>query len=177
MDFHEINNQGKIWIQRIDDINDISYSTSDESRILYSKSDEKIYIGTDSEWLALATNYSVISLNTKMIFGSYPLPTGWNIKNENDVLVSITNNSGSIGAKAGDWSITSVQNSQPHNHGGFTGSASSGMTGHRIIKDTGFISTAPSTHKHSIYSDGIHTHTFDGTWRPARRHFIEAIRI
>ena len=74
MDFFKIDSQGKLWIQRIDDINLIGHTASDERRLVYSKSDEKVYIGTSTEWRSLAIEYSVIDAGAKMLFGSYPLP-------------------------------------------------------------------------------------------------------
>jgi hypothetical protein len=170
MDFHRINDQGKIWIQRVDDVTLIGHTAADEGRMVYSKSNEKIYIATDTEWLVLATKYAVIESGSKMLFGSYPLPPGWNITAYNDVIVSITNSSGSIGSLDGSWVITGFGSEGSHDHGGYVESANVTVWS----EWTGSITTAATTHKHSLLSDGNHTHTFDGTWRPTNVKFCEA---
>jgi len=173
MDFYRINDQGKIWIQRVDDISLIGHRDSDEGRLLYSKSNQKIYIATSTEWRMLSVEYSVISSGTKMLFGSYPLPVGWNISNSNDMVVSLTNSSGSIGSIAGSWTITGMNNIESHNHTGATGTESAyreaklHLTGNRYT-------CAARYHTHSIVGDGIHSHTFGNSWRPSYTFFTEA---
>jgi hypothetical protein len=172
MDFHNINNQGKIWVQRVDDISLIGHTADDESRLVYSKSDDRIYIGTSTEWRVLAIEYSVIDQNSKMLFGSYPLPVGWNISNINDTMVSLTTATGSIGIYSGNWTITSIGQSDTHNHGGYTNLS----TYLRSVRsyDAHRVTRPYYAHKHSILADGAHTHTFDGTWRPEYVKFCEA---
>lgn len=169
MDFHRINDQGKLWIQRVDDISLIGHTVNDEGRLVYSKSDDKVYIATSTEWLELAIEYSVISTGTKMLFGSYPLPTGWNITAYDDIMVTITNNSVYVGSTNGSWYITGLQSDGSHDHTGLTGKCT--ITAH-IGGDV--IQIAHADHKHSILADGLHTHEFDGQWRPNHVKFCEA---
>jgi len=173
MDFHEINGQGEIWIQRVDDINLIGHTSDDESRLVYSKSNDKVYIGTSTEWRDLAIEYSVMEQGAKMLFGSYPLPIGWNIGNRNDEVVLITNSSGSIGAESGTWVISQMNNSNAHDHGGRTNRATVKISlkkydAHKVYRPLW-------NHRHSIMADGIHTHTFDGNWRPEYIKFCEGV--
>ena len=86
MDFHRINTQGRIWIQRVDDVSLIGHTADDEGRMVYSRSDDKIYIATSTAWVVLSTKYSVLTAGTTLLFGAYPLPTGWNITAYNDVI-------------------------------------------------------------------------------------------
>ena len=64
MDFHRINTQGRIWIQRVDDVSLIGHTASDEGRLVYSKSDDKMYIATSTAWVVLSTKYSVLTTGT-----------------------------------------------------------------------------------------------------------------
>jgi len=177
MDFHRINTQGKIWLQRVDDVSLIGHIASDEGRMVYSRSDEKIYIATSTEWLELSTEFSVLTAGTTLLFGAYPLPTGWNITNYNDVIVSITDSSDSIGSFAGGWTITGFGNAGSHDHGGTT-----------TQPDSLYISTAADNpdyvldnqyvdryHTHSLIGDGDHSHSFNGIWRPSNIKFCEAV--
>lgn len=172
MDFHNINNQGKVWIQRVDDISLIGFTADDESCLVYSRSDDKVYIGTSTEWRVLATEYSVMDQGSKMLFGSYPLPVGWNISDIDDTMVMITNSSGSIGSYSGTWTITAMLDSESHNHTGYTKYANVV----RYVKnysDAYRVDRPVASHRHSILADGIHSHTFDGLWRPAYIKFCE----
>lgn len=171
MDFFKIDSQGKLWIQRIDDINLIGHTASDERRLVYSKSDEKVYIGTSTEWRSLAIEYSVIDAGAKMLFGSYPLPVGWNIKNHNDMMVIITTHSSLIGSSSGSWSITGIANSQSHNHSGWTNTATTSIVIRKY--DAHRVERPVWSHKHSIAADGIHKHSFDASWRPEFIKFAE----
>lgn len=178
MDFHRINTQGRIWIQRVDDVSLIGHTADDEGRMLYSKSDDKVYIATSTEWLILATKYSVLTAGSTLLFGSYPLPTGWNITSYNDAIVSITNSSGSVGSFSGGWTITGFGAAGTHDHGGYATYDNDWMrvTQGGLYRDDLSDYEAPSyIHKHSIVSDGNHTHTFNGTWRPSNMKFCEAI--
>lgn len=172
MDFYRINNQGKLWIERVDDISLIGHTSGDESRLVYSKSDERVYIGTSTEWRVLAVEYSVMEAGTKMLFGSYPLPTGWNITTSDDMMVLITTTGSSVGSFSGSWTITGMQNIDSHNHTGWTNYATyfrqvRAYDAHKVWRPDG-------SHRHSILADGIHSHTFGSTWRPDHVKFSEA---
>ena len=173
MDFHEINIQGKFWIERIDDISLIGHTADDESRLVYSKSDERVYIGTSTEWRVLAIEYSVMSKGTKMLFGSYPLPTGWNITTTlSDLMVLITITGSSIGSFSGSWTITGMQNSDAHDHGGWTGIGDQAANVRKY--DVHRVTRPDGSHKHSILPDGIHSHPLiNSLWRPEYIKFSE----
>ena len=174
MDFYRINDQGKIWIQRVADVSLIGFRDHDEGRLLYSESDEKLYIATSTEWRELSAEYSVLTANTKMIFGSYPLPVGWNISTNSGMVIALTTSSGSIGTTDGTWTISGMNNIDSHNHAGVTGTESSyreaklHSTGNRYT-------CAARYHTHTIVADGVHSHTFTSSWRPAHVFFTEAI--
>jgi len=172
MDFFEINSQGKLWIQRVADIDLIGHTASDERRLVYSESDEKVYIGTSTEWRSLAIEYSVLQAGAKMLFGSLPLPVGWNIQTHNDMIVIITNDSDLIGNdEEGSWVITGIGNSQPHTHTGLTGLSTAIIDINKY--DAHSVERPNWAHQHTIVSDGIHTHSFGSSWRPAFINFVE----
>ena len=106
-----------------------------------------------------------------MLFGSYPLPTGWNISNFSDAIVSITNSTSSIGSFSGTWTIEEMNNSSSHKHTGWTGYTEYTRTAKNY--DAHRVDRPNWRHRHSIYPDGIHKHTFDGTWRPEYIKFCE----
>jgi len=173
MDYHRINTQGKIWIQRVDDVDVVAV---DEGGLLYSRSNDEIYIGTSTEWLSLSTKYSVLTAGSKLLFGSYPIPTGWNITSYNDVIVHLTDTSGSVGSLAGAWKITGFGSGGSHDHGGNTSTpdniyASWGDNNPDYVLN---IPTCSTFHGHTISSVGNHSHTFDGAWRPRSVKFCEA---
>ena len=177
MDFHRINTQGRIWIQRVDDVSLIGHIAADEDRLVYSKSDDNIYIATSSEWIVLSTKYSVLTAGSTLLFGSYPLPTGWNITNYNDVIVSITDSSGSVGSLAGAWQITGFGTGGSHDHGGSTTAPDNVyVTWPDNNPDyTLDASVVNHLHGHTLIADGVHTHSFDGAWRPRSVKFCEAV--
>ncbi len=177
MDFHRINTQGKIWIQRVDDVSLIGHTASDEGRMVYSRSDNKLYIATSTTWLALSIKYSVLTAGTTLLFGAYPLPIGWNITSYNDVIVSITNSSGSVGSFNGGWTITGFGAAGGHDHGGMTTApddvyVTPSDNNPDYTLDAEVVETY---HGHSIMADGNHSHSFNGSWRPRSVKFCEAI--
>lgn len=172
MDFYRLNNQGRFWIQRVDDINLIGHSAADERRLVYSRSDERVYIGTSTEWRILAIEYSVMGAGVKMLFGSYPLPVGWNIKAHNDMMVIVTNDSNLIGNEEGSWMITGMADSQSHDHSGWTAYATASVGIKRYRPPYNLTIPVPA-HRHTIVSDGIHTHSFNASWRPEFINFVE----
>ena len=177
MDFHIINTQGRIWIQRVDDVSLIGHIASDEGRMVYSKSDDNVYIASSSEWVVLSTKYSVLTVGSTLLFGSYPLPTGWNITNYNDVIVSITDNSGSVGSLAGSWQITGFGTGGSHDHGGNTTPPDNTYVAWPD-NNPDYTLDSPivwSLHSHTLDSDGVHEHSFGTAWRPRSVKFCEAV--
>ena len=177
MDFHKIKNQGNFWIQRVSDISVINHTASDEGRFVYSMSDDSVYVGTSTEFLKLSVEYSLISSGAKMLFGSYPLPVGWNITNfssDFDAVVSITNVSNDINKIGGTWTITGMNDSSDHDHTGYTDYSDEVYESRWHWDDPPFdFSGSAAVHRHSILSDGVHSHTFDGNWRPYYIYFAE----
>lgn len=177
MRFDKIKIKGKIWVQTVADGSTERHRGSiDEGRLIYSTADEKLYFGTDTEWLEFASRYDVFTAGTKLLMGYNPLPDNWAINSSssiNDRIVLLTNDASEIGDLTSDsWTITGMQSSESHDHGGSTNISSSYYSiGNSDFKGD-YIPLY--NHVHTITADGIHTHTFDGTWRPAHIKLVEA---
>lgn len=176
MRFHSIEIKGKIWIQ----VRAVAGSAArhrgvdDEGRIFYSTVDEKIWFATSTEWKELSGKHSVISSGSRMLFGTSPLPENWNLNATtiiNGKIIMVTNDSDEVGNySSGTWTITGMDTADSHDHGGTLASTSYYRIGKSDLK-----SVVPKyTHIHTLYADGVHQHTFNGTWRPAHVKLVEA---
>ena len=102
--------------------------------------------------------------------GKYPLPNYWNIDfGSNDIMPLISNDETMAGTYGGSWTISGVRSTGSHNHGGNTGTPNNSIV---IGASELYANVAGSNHTHSIQSDGIHSHTFDGSWRPKYTKFL-----
>lgn len=177
MKFYGIRSLGKLWLQRVNDINNETHRGDiDEGRLLYNKADEHLYAGSESRWLRISTPYDIFSLDTKVLFSSYPLPDTWNIDTTYDDMTVITTNlSGSVFTDSGSWTISGIQADGQHNHGARTGgpTANSSNIGRSDIYAYG----VRTYHTHTVSSDGSHQHFHDGTWRPAYIVSVVATRV
>ncbi len=169
--FHEISLKGKYWLHRIADIDTYIHEGSvDKARVVYSESDEKVYVGSGSGWLKFTTAYDVLSAGSKVLMGTFPLPTGWNIDvSEDDIWPTLTSNEGDIGtdhggSHVGGWTISGMQGSGQHNHGGRTKGAQGGTI---LIGESDIYSyVGDDKHNHNIQNAAQHFHSFTDTWRP-----------
>jgi len=172
MRFDKVQMQGKFWIER-------SISTArhkdivDEGRVMYASDTECLYFGTDSDWVKVAGQYDVFTPLTTMLFGKYPLPPGWNINVKEDIIVHMTITSSEVGNISGNWVITGADVQGTHRHGGVTGPATDYVVCGSNHNKGRVLPLA--SHTHSIQQDGLHTHTFDGTWRPQYIKLVEGV--
>jgi len=168
MRYDKVQLRGKLWLHRVADKDDHRHRTgTDEGRMIYSESDESIYYGKTDDWEKVVSSQDVISTGTKFLMSRFPIPDSWNILTSNDdITVLVTDTSGEVGDTGGTWAIDSMTGSTgAHDHSGLTGKVAS-YTAHLGSSEiSGTVQT--HLHKHSIQSDGLHAHTFDGTWRPA----------
>jgi hypothetical protein len=169
--YHEIKVLGKIWTQRVANINLVAHDGDiDKGRIVYSQHNDKLYYGTGTRWVRFNDKYAVIPQSTRLLFGRYPLPTGWNIIGSvDDYVLMLTSTEGDIGSTAGSWMITGIQSSGSHNHTGYLGPYTGGTE--KVGDSDKYGSSAVQSHTHAILgtagiNDGLHFHTFDGNWRP-----------
>jgi len=172
MRFDKVEVIGNIWLHRVADKDIERHRTGiDEGRFIYAQAQQKIYYGTSSDWQVISTRYDVIDSGTRMLMGKFPLPEGWNIVTENnDRLVLISNAGSEVGGTAGSWTITGLDQQGSHNH-----TTGFGYPRERLGSDNlDNQYTALYQHRHSIAVDGLHSHTFDGTWRPSYVKFCEA---
>ncbi|MHA2030691.1 MAG: hypothetical protein ACW99Q_15000 [Candidatus Kariarchaeaceae archaeon] len=169
MRFDKVEVIGSFWMHRVADADTHPHKAVDEGRLIYSIDNERVYYGSNTEWVLLTTAYDVIDQGQRMLFGSWPLPTGWNITNRDDVSVAIISAGGgvgSLGSEVGEsstWAITGIQEQGSHSHGGQTGNPD------RVVRrgtSDAQEYVAQDNHKHSLIVDGLHSHSFTGTWRP-----------
>ena len=148
MKFHTVDVQGKFWTERVADKDTTRHqNVIDEGRIIYSEADGKLYYGARSDWKQVMGKYDFITSQTKMMFGYFPLPDGWNIiTNKNEVLIDITITGDGVGDIEGTWTIQGIRSPQ----------------------------AGSNSHTHTIVEDGVHIHGFDINWRPAHIKFAEA---
>lgn len=168
MKFYGVNSRGKFWVHRVTNVNNETHNGEvDEGRFLYNKADEHLYVGDESKWIKITTPYDVFQVGTKLLFGSYPLPTNWNIDTTfYDFMPITTNASGSVATSGGSWTISGMQADGDHTHGGRTAGPTSNSSS--IGRSDIYAYGSGTSHTHSITRDGEHQHTFDPLlWRPA----------
>ena len=173
MKFHTVDVQGKFWTQRVSDKDTTHHKTgNDGGRLIYSESDGKLYYGGQSDWKIVMGKHDFMETNTRMMFGFFPLPDGWNInlvKNDMTVMISYTDDIGQI---VGSWTITGIQESGAHDHDGVTGPPDATIYAGK--SDVENPRAASNSHTHALLSDGIHIHGFNIDWRPSYIKFLEA---
>lgn len=163
--YYEINIKGKHWLHRVADKDTHTHNgEADESRLIYSEADKKVYLGDTSQWNLVTTPYDIFAQNTRVLMGKFPLPTGWNIVTSwnNNYSPIMTDTVGSIGTSGGSWTITGLQEGGSHNHGGRTGTSTSNVY---IGASDVYTLAAIYNHRHNIGYDGEHFHNFSGNWR------------
>lgn len=133
----------------------------DKTRMIYSEADERLYIGGLSAWIGISTPYDVLDQGTKMLFGSYPLPTGWSLDTTwNDRVILLETNAAQIGNTGGSWTITGILGAGSHTHSFIDHATVS------VDNDYGPKWLPSVYHGHKLSSDNSHTHSQSGSWRP-----------
>ncbi len=162
--FFEIETKGKHWLHRVDDVDTHSHGGDpDEGRVIYSKSDKRIYLGNTLTWNLVTTPYDVIGQNIKVLMGKFPLPTGWNLDTTyNDISILLSNDESDVDTTGGSWTITGINLGGGHAHGGTTGYGNSQLL---IGYSEPYAVTQKLNHRHSISTETGHFHFFDGAWR------------
>lgn len=173
MKFHKIDTRGKFWLPQETSKASVTHGGSvDEGRIFYSIAEDAIYYGDQDEWKLIARKEDVITDGTKVIMGTYPLPVYWNIDSSaNSMVPLITNNTAEIGTGGGTWTISGLSTDGAHDHGGVTGAPNNAIV---IGSSDIYTSVARDNHTHTLQVDGLHSHTFDGAWRPKYRKYLLA---
>lgn len=167
MKFYGINSRGKFWVHRVDDISSVTHNgTEDEGRLLYNKADERLYAGSESQWIKITTRYDIFESGTKILFSSYPLPDNWTVDiTYDDKMVLATSTFSEVFTSGGAWILTGMQASGNHNHGGRTGGPTNDSS--LIGASDLYAYSSKTNHTHSITADGEHQHTVTGDWRPS----------
>jgi len=63
MDFHGIKMQGPIWVQVVSSLP--TWTSNDEGRLIYNTDDDKLYIGTASDWQEVGSGAGLTSLEIR----------------------------------------------------------------------------------------------------------------
>lgn len=168
--YYEIDAQNKIKVQEVANKDTYTHNgIADVSRLIYSQADQRLCIGTLTSWNIVATPYDILDQNTKVLFGSYPLPVGWNLDTVYDDRAGlITNNASKIGNTSGNWTISGMAEDGEHAH-------TMGISSFYILhRSTGYYGMSPYSHTHIVSDDGKHDHTMGSSWRPAHRKYCIA---
>lgn len=172
--YGRIDMRGKFWVQRATRITDLIWTAAAISRIVYSKEDDSIWFGGKTRWRQITHGTDLVNTGQKMIFMSYPLPVDWTIEDtgNNDKSIMVTNNNTQIGDSGGSWTITGM-NTQDTRHTHF---APNGFglptTGRAVGASEIYTSGSNMSHRHYMSYDSLHSHAFDGSWRP---HHVKGI--
>ncbi len=147
-------------------VNNVGWATGDIVEVAYS--------GTA---FYVTSGKVEIPSGTVMLFFQAAAPTGWTqVTSQNDKLLRVV--SGTGGGSGGAWGISGLTTeSATHGHtiSGTTGGPSANTQG----VTTGGTAVPDTIHTHAIsFTSGtenaLHTHTGDGTWRPAYINVITA---
>jgi hypothetical protein len=168
MKFHEVDIKGYFKLPIEANIASVTHAGSDdEGRIFYSSGEDTIYYGTDSVFQRIPGKYDIYENGDVVLMGYYPLPTYWTLINYGSRGIRIVSTGSSAGVSSGSWTITGVSTQGSHTH--TTGTSTRTDS---IGKDDSYSTTSPDYHTHTMEYDGLHTHTFDGNWRPAWVKFV-----
>lgn len=163
---------GNIWLHRVADKDTERHrSITDEGRLIYAESQQKVYFGDDTDWQLLTSKYDVLTSGTKMLMGDWPLPTGWNIVSTNgDKAIILTNSGAEVGSTGGSWTISGIDQQGSHNsHSIGKPTVTNYLGSSELYTTVGWYN-----HVHTLVVDGLHDHSFDGTWRPKYVKFVQA---
>ncbi len=157
--------------------------------MIYSEDDGKLYYGTQTDWKQVMGTYDFITVDSRMMFGYFPLPDGWNINTtKDDMTVMITQTADDVSQTTGSWTITGIESAGAHGHGtlidashekysSWPGKYALGISDKSIKRGTSDIHDPRASndeHYHAIDEDGYHDHGFNVNWRPAYIKFLEA---
>lgn len=164
MKYHSIESQNKFYLQRIANIDNLTHDGDDDKgRLVYCETNKRVYKGGNTTWEKLSTPYDILPQTTKILIGSQPLPTGWNIdtRDISNKIILITDTLSEIVTSGGTWTIESMETGGNHRH------RTGGPDDTRLIGYSDIYGFASSNiHRHYTPYGGTHQHTFDGTWRP-----------
>jgi hypothetical protein len=170
MKFHEIDIKGYFKLPIEANISSVTHlGSADEGRIFYSSGQDTIYYGTNTTFVRIPGKYDIYENGDVVLMGTYPFPNYWTLINYGSRGIRIVSTGSSAGAVGGTWTITGCDTQGAHTH--TTGTATQLDS---IGKDDSYADTSPSTHTHTMEYDGLHTHAFDGNWRPAWVKFVAA---
>jgi len=167
MKFHEVDIRGSFKLP-IESNSSLRWDANEIGKMFYSIADNGIFFGDASGYTKLNGYLDVFQTNTSAIMGSYPIPTGWNILSSYvGRCIYITGIPGEVGITDGSWTIWGLSTAGQHDH-----TLSPAVEDRPVGKSDIYGDCSKDTHIHTMTADGLHTHTFDGNWRPAWKKFI-----
>lgn len=174
MDLHGPNLRGKFWPQRISSIEDDPWIVDYEGRLVYDEDAQALYFASSSEWVKITSVGDLFNIGQKLIFLT-TLPTGWNIDAEaDDRIILVTTTGDQVGDTGGSWVISGMNDDGLHDH--FTPDQMSNPTSIGWAGASEIYSSAGTkTHKHIVVDGGLHSHGFQGTWRPENALFAVGV--
>lgn len=166
--YGRLNMRGKFWVQRATRITDLLWTAAAVGRVVYSKEDDSMWFGGQTRWRQITHVSDLVNNGQKMVFMDYPLPDDWTIEDSgnSDRSILLTNNNTQIGDVGGSWTITGM-NTQDTRHKHY---APDGIglptSGRSVGRSEIYTSASNMSHRHYMNNDELHTHAFDGSWRP-----------
>ena len=161
--------RGKFWVQRASRITDLVWTAAAVARLVYAKQTDGLWFGGETQWRQLTHARDLINDGQRLVFMTYPLPTNWTLETDgiNDRAILVTNNNTQIGRTGGSWIISGMDTQDArHNHFATAGIGLPNTS--RVVGSSEIYSrSANLSHRHYMSNDEKHTHTFDGSWRPA----------
>lgn len=150
-------------------VNNVGWAAGDIIEVVY----------TGSTFTAVSGKREIPS-GTIMLFFQASAPTGWTqVTSQNDKLLRIV--SGAGGGTGGSWVLSGVSvETSLHFHGiGFNTSTPSELSVEFLGQGGSGLRAASGTHVHAVSGstdneNTTHSHTSDGTWRPAYINVITA---
>jgi len=167
--YGELNMRGRFWCRRVSRITNVIWNQDSIGRFLYAKETDSIWFGGNTDWKQITHAEDLINNGQEMLFMSYPFPDNWNIKTGdlNDRIVLTETTSSQIGDTGGSWTITGMNTQNVrHNHFAPTGMGQSNQSV-LVGKSERYRYLTIPQHTHYMNNDTVHTHAFDGSWRPA----------
>lgn len=155
MDFHGINMQGYFKSDTVVNASVLSWTASDEGKIVYDETTKDLWLSDDTEW-KIAGQYVDTPLGTEMWIYANTAPDGWTITSGSDDLIAVKGGSYATGGTVdGDWATPS----HSHTLGGHGHTFSGSTTGY-----TGSLLGGRSPGEGSELVIYTHQHTISGTF-------------
>lgn len=169
--YGDVDIYGKFWPQIVIKISETDFTEdTDSGRIAFDANDENVYYGAQNDWMKINDITDLLNIGQRIIFCK-SLPTGFTLVSLDDETILVTNSLSEIGTESGSWTLSGVDTSSTHNHFSTLGMGYPSVVGMRGTSEI-YTYAGDRYHRHTMSSEGAHTHTFDSNWRPAWMKYI-----